>query len=375
MKIGVGICNFNQAELVGLAVTAVLDQGADVRQVLVVDNASTDASLEVLGAVEDPRLRVIELDENLGGAGGFHHASRTLLAEADLEALALVDSDCLVDPDCLEILGRRLEQGADIAGPVVFYADRRDVVQEAGGRVDWSHGRLLHRHRGYNETDAGRIGGSAEVDFVASCALLARREVFECIGHFDPEYFIYFDDVDWCARAAQAGFMTVADADARALHHGGSRRKGSHLPTYYAWRNRVRFFVDHSRDARSMRYTLLDDVARAAATCRCWGQERCAEVILKATLDGLAGLSGRCPIPGSGLVIDSVSPPQVSPCPGESVVEVEHIFEADPPGPEGDPIIRDRYGKIARWNVVESLRPRFSAERADILRSLRSQIE
>lgn len=368
--IGVGICNFNRADLVSLAVQSALDQGSGVRRVLVADNASTDGSVGALAEIRDPRLRVVRMPENQGGAGGFRTVSRVLLGEEGLEALALVDSDCLLAEGCLLELAARIEAGAEIVGPKVLFAEQPHVIQEVGGDVDWSRAGLVHRYRGHNETTDGAVTGCDQVDFVASCALLARREVFEAVGHFRPEYFLYFDDVEWCLRAGAAGFKVQAAGEARAFHHGGSARKQSNLPTYYAWRNRVHCFLEHTTDREGMRQVLLGEVAQAVATCRVFGQTRCAEVICEATRDGLGGLTGRCRLSSEELALDESVGPEASAIAFDRQYVVDHIFESLPPKGHSDTFIRDRFGKSGTLQWIESSRPEYQVQKRKVIHEL-----
>lgn len=364
MRIGVGVCNFNRAGLLVETIQSILDQQVDLRRLVVVDNASTDDSLARLRGITDPRLRVVALTENRGGAGGFQRASAALLEE-DLDAVALVDSDCVLVPGCLETLAGALLEGAHIAGPRVLHAERPSLVQEAGGALDWTRARAIRRQGGLDERRDRIPSDSADVDYVAACALLASREVFDIAGHFRPEFFVYFDDIDWCVRAARRGFRIVCRPQARALHHGGGRHKTSLFPSYYFWRNRIRFFLEHSRDAGAARHVLLCDAAQAVATCRCWSQDHAAAVVLQAARDGLAGRSGRLELNGTGsrFALDPV-PNELDPvAPGSRPVLVSHIFESALPDADGDPLIRDAFGKTARRGRIEALRSRYQLEK------------
>ena len=367
MRIGVGICNFNRRRLLAPVVSAVLSQGSDVSRVLVVDNASTDGSIDALSTIADGRLRILKLDENRGGAGGFRAASCALLEEPGLEALALVDSDCFLARGCLSTLAERLIESAGVVGPKVLYAERRNVIQEVGGEVDWNRASLVHRYRGHDEASDQAVTAFEEVDFVSSCALLARREVFESVGHFRSEYFIYFDDVEWCLRAGAAGFKVQAAGEARALHHGGSLRKQSNLPTYYAWRNRVHCFLEHAPDRDAMREVLLGEVAQAVATCRVFSQRRCAEVIYRATRDGLEGLTGRCRLSQDELRLDSPGACAPSPPPGRPLHFVDHLFESEIPKADAGIVIQDRFGKSGTLPWIESVRSQYEAQKCRVI--------
>ncbi len=69
--------------------------------------------------------------------------------------------------------------------------------------------------------------------------------VIEKVGVFDIEFFLYWDDIDWCVRVKDAGWRVVAQPQIQALHKGGGANATNTLPRYYYWRNKLRFFAKH----------------------------------------------------------------------------------------------------------------------------------
>lgn len=376
MKTAIGICNFNGGRRLEAAVRGAFGQGNSLVRVLVVDNGSTDGSLDSLSGIDDPRWETLRLPDNHGGAGGFGAVSRHLVAALEADAIVLVDSDCILGEGCLGRLAAELDRGAGIVGPKVVYAERPGVIQEVGGTVDWDRAALVPRFRGHDEEAEGTVTGTASVDFVASCALLARREVFETIGHFRSEYFLYYDDVEWCLRARRAGFEVRATADARALHYGGSLRKRSHLPTYYAWRNRVHCFQTHAPDPEQVRRALVREVAQAVATCRMLGLPRSAEVIHRASREGFRGVSGRCRWSPEDLALDDPGSEAASAGAGAGEPDslVDHLFESALPLGSPETVVRDRFGKRAAIGWIESLRPAYQELRTQVLETLGAEV-
>jgi len=367
MRFGVGICTFNRADCVSEAVTSVFRQDTAVHRVLVIDNASTDDTLDRLDEVRDPRLEVLSLKENLGGAGGFALASRLLLEDRSLDAIALVDSDCFLDPICLRSISATVERLGGIVGPKVMYGDRPSVVQEAGAEIDWKRGTLVRRHGDYDESLGEGLSGEARVDYIAACALVAERSVFESVGHFNPSFFLYFDDVEWCFRARQAGYSVVCNASARAFHWGGGRRKTSLLGTYYYWRNRLAFFSRARECDGNDCGDLFEEVARAVSTCRALGQARSADVIMQAARDAVEGVMGRTSLSRERFALDAPVDCLGTAEEGEEAILIEHIFEDVETVAEGDPIVKDRYGKLGRVSKIKELLPAFRRERDLVL--------
>ncbi len=242
--VAVVVVTYNRADLlVGmLAGLAALDHQPDA--VIVVDNASTDHTREVLKAAPNPRLESLHLKENLGGAGGFHLGVRTAY-ERGYDRIWLMDDDVVPAPDCLDVL---LAQ--DEACLMSVREDTRGrLVEKAAMTFDLSNPFAIKPKTSMVETTYGtRAAMPARVELanVAFEGFMIRREVVERIGLPDPTYFIFYDDCDYALRARRDGFRIWAVRDAVLVRqlsfdqqHDLAGWKG-----YYMYRN---LFVVHLR--------------------------------------------------------------------------------------------------------------------------------
>jgi GT2 family glycosyltransferase len=223
---------------------AVLDSLIDqVAVTVVVDNGSGDGSVEWLSS--RAAVRVIANSENLGFAAAANQGLERAL-ELGGEGVLLVNDDAVFRPDSVAALARALTGASDAAAatPKMRYADRPEILNGTGGM--WDPMRGWAALRGDGETDVGQYDRLTEADYPSGgCALLSSRAIRE-IGVFDPEYYLYYEDVDWGLRAARAGWRTLYVADAEVLH-GGSRSTASDPARrrYYNVRNRLRFVGRH----------------------------------------------------------------------------------------------------------------------------------
>jgi rhamnopyranosyl-N-acetylglucosaminyl-diphospho-decaprenol beta-1,3/1,4-galactofuranosyltransferase len=242
--IAVVVVTYNRADLLApmLEGLAALERIPDA--VIVVDNASTDHTRQVLEAATNPGLQVVHMTENLGGAGGFHHGMRAA-HEQGFDRIWLMDDDVVPRPDCLTVLMSHDE--------ACLMAVREDMtgalVEKAATEFDLRRPWSVKPKTGMVETDFGTRAAMpelVEIQNVAFEGFLVRREVVDRIGLPDPAYFIFYDDVDFALRARREGYRIWAVRDAVLVRqldfdqqHDLAGWKG-----YYMYRN---LFVVHRR--------------------------------------------------------------------------------------------------------------------------------
>lgn len=243
-SIAVVVVTYNRADLLArmLASLEALDHLPDA--VIVIDNASSDHTQEVLASSTVAGLQVIRTEENLGGAGGFHLGVRTAY-DAGHDRIWLMDDDVVPAPDCLSVLMRTDED--------CLMAVREDLhgalVEKAALRFDLRNPAAIKPKTAMVETTYGTRAAMPErvqVENVAFEGFMVRRSVVEAIGLPDPAYFIFYDDVDFALRARRAGYRIWALRDAVLVRqldfdqqHDLAGWKG-----YYMYRN---LFVVHLR--------------------------------------------------------------------------------------------------------------------------------
>jgi GT2 family glycosyltransferase len=187
----------------------------------------------------DTRVELVRLADNHGFAGGHNVGLRQALARG-AEYMLLFNSDAVAEPGCLSRLlaAADAEASAACVGPLVLRATLDERVESAGQSFNISSG----RHR---EIARGRVAASVgtrsrRVDAISGCALFARASALQTIGLLDESLFAYFEDMDWCLRARQAGYSVMLAPAARVRHlGGGSTGSAAPLATYYSVRNHM----------------------------------------------------------------------------------------------------------------------------------------
>lgn len=242
-KVGVFICNYNKAEFVVRCVKSIREQTYRELDIWVVDNASTDDSVEKLRESFGKEINLIENEENIGGSGGFGRGIRMAL-ESGYKYFMLVDNDAFLDQYAVEHLYNYMEEHEDtgICGAEILCMQHPDKIQDLGGRLD-----LENYFMGGIIAGVTELSGNAvlECDYVASCTVMARTEAVRKFGGFPEENFIYWDDVEWCTKCWKAGYKVIVNGFAKAYHDFSDRDIRNMFFRYYVNRNRYKFYTKY----------------------------------------------------------------------------------------------------------------------------------
>jgi GT2 family glycosyltransferase len=241
------------------------------------DVARTSACLERLFASDYAAFRVIVIDnspelgqlptlqqrfpdmigqaalKNLGFAAGVN-LGIGIAQQHDADAVLLLNNDALVERDTLSRLARCAAQSTiDILAPK--FLDPRDSAQTVGTGfvIDAYDVRPI----GWRESAEIDAGGVRARDAVSGAAMLIQRRVLDAIGGFDPAFFFYYEDIDFCKRARGAGFSVAAALDV-VVYHGVSEstQRTPGLADYYLGYARQIYFRKYTSGWRRAAYML-----------------------------------------------------------------------------------------------------------------------
>ncbi len=207
-------------------------------EVILVDNASADASL-VQASAFGGRVQVMASANNRGYSGGNNLAAR--LAHGDL--LILLNPDTQVRPGWRNALAQAFDdETVGIAGSKGRYPDGR--IQHAGGVIDPLTANAVHL--GDGQADNGQHDQVAEVDYVSGFALATRRTLWERLGGLCEDYYpAYYEEVDYCFRARRVGLRTVFVPQAEVTHMHAPNAGFGEWGGAYALRQRWFFGLRH----------------------------------------------------------------------------------------------------------------------------------
>ncbi len=241
-KILVCILNWNGRSHLEYSIPSVLSTRYDAFSILVVDNGSTDDSIEFL-QVNFPQVRVTKNSCNLGWAGGNNIGIRQALQEK-YDWVLLLNNDVLVDPRWLSEAMRVAELSIDI-GIIGF------TVFGQAFRVPKDN-----FYRAQIDYPGPFVSSGAPI---SGCAMLVRSSVFEAVGLIDETYVLYAEEEDFELRAKRAGYKSLTINMPLWHFSEGTSRRIPYRTAYLAIRNRLRkgIKLDGYGPWQLMRYLML----------------------------------------------------------------------------------------------------------------------
>lgn len=217
-------------------------------QVIVVDNASTDGSVASARAVDG--VRVIAMERN----AGFSAANNAGIRASDGDLILLLNSDTIVPPGAVDTLIERLAfHDAAIVGPRLV---------DAAGRPELSFGEMITPLTELRRKRVGRRYAAGDpatvswveaetareqfVDWVSGACLLVRRDFAERAGLLDERFFLYTEDVDFCASVRAEGGSVLFTPAAEIVHARGRSRASAPAASEAAYRrSHIAFYAKH----------------------------------------------------------------------------------------------------------------------------------
>ncbi|MGY6274575.1 glycosyltransferase family 2 protein [Methylomonas sp. MgM2] len=235
------IVNYNAGELLRLCIESLVSCPLNV-EVVIVDNASSDGSLDTLCGLER-QLKIIRNDVNRGFAAGCNQG----LAETHADYILFINPDCSFVPGALqEILAHlKADSKAGMAGGLLV---NPDGTEQVGGRravpTPWrSFVRMFGLARfekrwpklfgDFNLHQQPLPEKTIEVEAISGACMLVKRKAVDDVGLWDEGYFLHCEDLDWCMRFRQKGWKVLFIPSARVVHEQGTC--GKSRPIFVEW--------------------------------------------------------------------------------------------------------------------------------------------
>ena len=238
------VVTWNAKKYVDLCLRSLDQVEAMPLEIIVVDNASTDGTPELI-ASEFKRFKLIRNIDNLG----FAKANNIGIRSSSGQYICLVNSDVTVPIGCLSNLVNYLESnpGVGMVGPQMLGPDgnvRRSTMRfpsllsSIGRALALDRFPLVSRLVGSQLVADFAHDRTADVDILNGWFWVVRREALNQVGLLDEQFFMYGEDMDWCLRFRKAGWGVVFYPDANAIHFGGGSSSAApvrfHIEKYRA---------------------------------------------------------------------------------------------------------------------------------------------
>lgn len=278
------VLHYQDASATEACLQSLADYPGESTGVLLIDNGSPDFSGQAL-ADKFTWLDFLRIPENLGFAGGANFCVEACLSRG-ASWIWLLNNDTQVLPETLSILLKTAESqpSAGLLGALTINTGNGKPTPAGRGEINWLAGKTMEKAQIPENVDF------LPCQWLSGCNLLIRAKAFLEAGGFDPDYFLYFEDCDFCLRIQKAGWLCLLVPGAKIMHKGGASTAG-HLAiwrSYYHTRNRLIFFSKHAKGM--VRFTamcaILSHIIRHSLVLPFRGKEGLRK--LRAELLGLA---------------------------------------------------------------------------------------
>ena len=263
MSVCAVVVTFNRPKVLGNCLRGLKAQTRPPDEILVVNNGSTDDTLEIL-ARDFPDAAVLTLPENLGGGGGFEAGMRHAVAHG-FDWAWLMDDDPVPEPKALEAILACAEslpgERPHVLGSVQFDPE----LDKYNGGFFWRGVPVPVPRETVDRMEP------YEADLAPFCGFLASRVLADAIGYPRGDFFMRFTDYEYSLRAREAGLRVIMVPRSRMVHPLGERSKGGHVisrnppwKAYYDTRNRVYMALRTRHSTReallAMRFSAVQSV-------------------------------------------------------------------------------------------------------------------
>lgn len=234
------IVNYNGGEWLVRCVAALTAQSEAAFEAFIVDNGSSDGSLEALQKL-DARFEIIRAGENLGFAAANNMAAK----KARADYLVMLNPDAFARVDWLEnLLAEVTAPDITMVGSLQYMALEPDMLDGAG---DFYHASGLAWRAGFGHPASEAPTQSSEAFAPCGAGALYHRETYLALGGYDERFFCYHEDVDLGYRMRLAGGRCVQSASAIIDHvSSGISGRASEFAVYHGTRNRIWTFFKNT---------------------------------------------------------------------------------------------------------------------------------
>ncbi len=233
--IGVVIVNYNGEKYQNECIDCILKQTYNNYRIIVVDNKSKDNSMNMLDRYGDKVIKIYN-ESNLGITEGNNIGIKKSI-ELGCEYTLLLNNDTLFEDDLFEKLIQKSKEYS-IVVPKIYFFNSSNIWYVSGY---YSKIRCTSKHRFFMQKEKQNMYKDY-CDYSPTCCMLLKNDVFDKVGFMDNDYFLYYDDTDFCMRLKNKGYRIGIVNNIRFYHLVSmSSGKSSKTSIYYMFRNKLIF--------------------------------------------------------------------------------------------------------------------------------------
>lgn len=253
IDVSIVIVSWNVAELLAKCLDSILASSFDKNklEIIVVDSASKDNSVAMLRE-NYPQVNLLAQSENVGFTRGNNIGFRA----AKGRYLFMLNPDTEIIGDAISQLVNYLDAHADvgIVGPHTLNSDgtyqssRRNFPSKALAFFESTFLQEIAPKAMLDNFYLNQYPADAVIDvgWMQGSALLVRREIFETLGGLDESFVMFFEELDWCKRASDAGWRLVYLGTAKIIHHGGKSTEQAGVKKHIWFQeSKIRYYRKH----------------------------------------------------------------------------------------------------------------------------------
>ncbi|MBO6223093.1 MAG: glycosyltransferase family 2 protein [Bacteroidales bacterium] len=248
MRVAVVILNWNGKSFLEKFLPSLFNSLPDYAELIIADNASTDGSAEA--STLNDRIQWIQLDKNYGFTGGYNRAFAQIKKQAEYNYYVLINSDILAIDRWLEPIVDFMESHPEVAAcqpKILSYNHHQEGIEQfeyagaSGGFIDkWGFPLCRGRILSSVENDCGQYDTPSRCFWASGACMVVRTSIWHLLSGLEEKFFAHMEEIDFCWRAANAGYQVWCLPQSKVYHvGGGTLPNNSPRKLYLNYRNNL----------------------------------------------------------------------------------------------------------------------------------------
>lgn len=241
-KVFILVLNYNGYKDTIECVDSLLNISYENFKIIIIDNKSSDDSLlELKKQKWGEMVEILELDKNYGYAAGNNKGIEYALING-AEYICVLNNDVIVEKDFLSNLVNKYKKNNNIAviGPAICEYNDSEIIQSTGAFINLKKGQVPPINNGIKIEEIGEKDISC--DYIGGACMLFNKNIIEKFGFIPENYFLFFEETEWCYKIKKSGMNIICSTDSIIYHKGSiSINKIGGLSKYFMERNLIVF--------------------------------------------------------------------------------------------------------------------------------------